>query len=70
MKEWCLKHPWMTFFLIDWIVCDICNAVVERKSISSIDRFGEAVGTVLDGIGDIRKKVESAEKQPIGFRAS
>ena len=28
MKEFALKHPWMTFFLVDAIVCNVCKVVV------------------------------------------
>lgn len=38
MTEWCLAHPWMTFFLltfallvIDEIVCAIANALASKN---------------------------------------
>ena len=38
MAEWCLAHPWMTFFLltiallvIDEIVCAIANALASKN---------------------------------------
>ena len=27
MKEWMLKHPWMTFFLVDATICNVCKLI-------------------------------------------
>lgn len=73
MKEWCMKHPWMTFFLIDWIACDIANAIAGRKSKNSIDRFESAADTVNETFQEVKrkiKKVEEKEDRTIGFKVS
>ena len=28
MKEFALKHPWMTFFLVDAVVVNICKVII------------------------------------------
>ncbi|AEB77334.1 hypothetical protein IRP63_14560 (plasmid) [Clostridium botulinum] len=30
MKEWCLQHPWMTFFIIIFIICIVSQ---NKKSV-------------------------------------
>ena len=70
MKEWCLKHPWMTFFLIDWVACDIANAIAGRRSRNSIDR-AEAIGEVaIESIREIKDVVKKSEDRTIGFKVS
>lgn len=27
MKDWILKHPWMTFFLVDAAIVNICKTI-------------------------------------------
>ena len=69
MKDWCMKHPWMTFFLIDWTVCSIANAIVGRRTKTALDQTVELANDFAEGV---ISKLDAAKKEErtIGFKAS
>lgn len=57
MKEFALKHPWMTFFLVDGIVSGIVKIVC-----TAINRGKETTSTVECTVStDTEEKGETAE---------
>ena len=46
MKEWCLKHPWMTFFLVDAIAVNLCKVTMflldRRRGDIPVEKTDEA----------------------------
>ena len=68
MKEWCLKHPILTFLLLDKLIVVVSNTIVDKYSKTE----GEVVGEVMmRSKGQIKEIIDSTKpKNEIGFRAS
>lgn len=67
MKEWCMKHPILTFLIIDEIIAAIQTLVKGDDYPSTMDEVNEGVGyTVKAGMRKIEEKSEP-KKEPIGF---
>lgn len=67
MKEWALKHPILTFLLINDAVVCITNIFVEKKRDTIAARVTDAVGEGLGEVVGIIDKTKETTKQPIGF---
>ena len=64
MKEWCLKHPILTFFIIDEVITAIQNIATNRSRPSMTE---QAVYDIKDAIDEANTKKAEDSKQPIGF---
>lgn len=67
MKEWCLRHPILTFLLIDKLVVCISNVIVNERSRTEASNLGD--GAIEIGETLVNKKHEKPKNQ-IGFRVS
>ena len=67
MKEWCLKHPLLTFLIIDEVVTAVQNIFMDRPHLSISKKV---LCDARDAVGETINK-ESDEpvdkKRPIGF---
>lgn len=70
MKDWCMKHPFLTFLIIDEIITGIQTLIKGRDYLSTVDEIREGLGYV--GKEAIRKEQEKhyANKDQIGFKVS
>ena len=70
MKEWCLKHPILTFFLADQLIAAVENVLLNKRRQCASHKLMYAAGDAIDTImeKDESKKAEKT-KQPIGFAA-
>lgn len=69
MKEWMLKHPILTFLLLDEIIAAIQTIILKESILSTMDETREiAAGAIRTAGQAIREKTEK-EKEPIGFKA-
>ena len=71
MKEWCMKHPFLTFLLIDELLTFAYNAISDRKRQTTANKVLQDVETRVEYLAS-KKQEKSAEdsKQPIGFKVS
>lgn len=68
MKEWCLKHPIMTFLLIDEAIVCFANIFTNRSRRSFVNRLANDVEEGVNEIRDyVEERREETEKRPIGF---
>lgn len=66
MKEWCMKHPILTFLIVDEIIAAIQTLVKGEEYLSTMDEVREAVGYAgKAGMRKIEEKTD--EKKTIGF---
>lgn len=71
MKEWCLKHPFLTFLLLDKAICAIDALFRGVRRISLSERIIDGASDAINDIIDAKEaKKEKEGKQPIGFIAS
>ncbi len=69
MKDWCMKHPFLTFLIIDEIIAAIQTLVKGGEYLSTVDEIREGLGYA--GREAIRKHQEERyAKDQIGFKAS
>lgn len=67
MKEWCLKHPLLTFLIIDEVVTAVQNIFMDRPHLSMSKK---ALCDIRDKVEELtNKESEKPEdnKRPIGF---
>lgn len=64
MKEWCLKHPILTFFIIDEVITAIQNIATDRSRPSMTEK---ALYDIKDAVEEVNTKKAEDSKQPIGF---
>lgn len=64
MKEWCLKHPILTFLIIDEVITAIKNIATNRSFPSMTE---QAAYDIRDAIDEANSKKAEESKQPIGF---
>lgn len=71
MKEWCMKHPFLTFLLIDELLTYVYNTISDRKRQTTARKVLQDVEARVEYIAE-KKQEKSAEdsKQPIGFKVS
>lgn len=71
MKEWCMKHPFLTFLLVDELLTYVYNTISDRKRQTTARKVIENVEAGVEYIAE-KKQEKSAEdsKQPIGFKVS
>lgn len=71
MREWMLKHPILTFLLLDEIIAAIQTLILKEPYLSTMDETREIAAGMLRTAGQaIREKTEKEEeKEPIGFKA-
>lgn len=71
MKEWCMKHPFLTFLLIDELLTYVYNTISDRKRQTTVRKVLQDVEARVEYIAE-KKQEKSAEdsKQPIGFKVS
>lgn len=67
MKDWCLKHPILTFLIIDEIIASIQTLITRNDYYSTVDEAREIAGGVVK---TVVKKATEEQKEPIGFKAS
>lgn len=66
MKEWCMKHPILTFLIVDEIIAAIQTLVKGEEYLSTMDEVREGVSYV--GKAGMRKIEEKTDKKKtIGF---
>lgn len=69
MKDWIMKHPILTFLLIDEIIAAIQTLILKEPYLSTMDETREIAAGVIKTTGQaIREKTEQP-KEPIGFKA-
>lgn len=68
MKEWCLRHPILTFLLIDKLAVCISNVIVNERSRTEASNLGD--GAIEIGEALLRKCEKEKPKNQIGFRVS
>lgn len=69
MKDWIMKHPILTFLLIDEIIAAIQTLILKEEYLSTMDETREIAAGVIKTTGQaIREKTEKP-KEPIGFKA-
>lgn len=69
MKDWIMKHPILTFLLIDEIIAAIQTLILKEPYLSTMDDTREIAAGVIKTMGQaIREKTEQP-KEPIGFKA-
>ena len=67
MKEWCLKHPILTFLIIDEVVTAVQNIFMDRPCLSITKK---ALCDTRDAAIELNSKESeklSDKKRPIGF---
>lgn len=71
MKEWCMKHPFLTFLLVDELLTYVYNAISDSRRPTTARKALQSVETGIEYLAE-KKQEKSAEdsKQPIGFKAS
>lgn len=53
MKEFALKHPWMTFFLVDAVVVNVCKVIIiltGHEPSQSAHETGSTSDTAEEGV--------------------
>ena len=69
MKDWIMKHPILTFLLIDEIIAAIQTLILKEPYLSTMDETREIAAGIIKTTGQaIREKTEPP-KEPIGFKA-
>lgn len=69
MKEWMMKHPILTFLIIDEIITMIQTLVKGEEYLSTMDEVREGAGYVGKQIIQEHRD-KNFQKEPIGFKAS
>ena len=70
MKEWCLKHPILTFLIIDGFYSVVRTAITHKWSTTTVEDCVEVTGEVGRKMVKVIDDTEKASKEPIGFKAS
>ena len=69
MKEWCMKHPLLTYLIIDEVITMLENVLLSYKR-RKAGVAEKASSYIEDTVTRIAEKCESEaaeSKQPIGF---
>ena len=64
MKDWCMKHPILTFLIIDEVITAI-KSIVTHKALPSMTR--DIGYRIEDAVEQAKAKKAEESKQPIGF---
>lgn len=70
MKDWCLKHPVLTFLLIDKFITLVYNFACTAKEETFAEEIARIGGEVSREAKNIIREVEKTEDRTIGFKVS
>lgn len=69
MKDWIMKHPILTFLLIDEIIAAIQTLILKEPYLSTMDETREIAAGIIKTTGQAILEKTEQQKEPIGFKA-
>jgi hypothetical protein len=70
MKDWCMKHPIMTFLLLDKFICALEALFIGARRMCISERIVSDVNEAGMSIVSKIEEKSSDEDRTIGFKAS
>lgn len=70
MKDWCMKHPLLTFIILDELIVTIGNVLSKGKKLTKTEYVMREAAYAIEDVKELRNKSTEKEKEPIGFKAS